>query len=77
MIKHVKVIAEMNEQGSVLPLCLYWDDGRKYLIDKVLDQKKLASTKGGGFGIRYLCKIKGQSKSIYLCGYRWWVELPD
>lgn len=67
----------MQENGMVIPLSILWSNDKIFEIDKVLDIKKQASTKGGGFGIRYTCKIKGTQKYIWLDGYTWFVEMPN
>ena len=75
MIKFIDVVAFMPSTGKVVPRAIIWETGQTFEIDKILDIQKLASTKGGGAGIRFLCKIKGQSKSIFLKGYTWFIEL--
>ncbi len=74
MRKNVTVIAKMQENGVVIPLCIIWQDNKKYDIDRVLEIKKQASTKGGGLGLKYICKIKGIEKNLWLDGYVWFVE---
>ena len=75
MIKLIDVIALMPSTGKVIPRSIIWETGQVFEIDKVLDIRKQASTKGGGAGIRFLCQIKGQRKSIFLNGYTWFIEL--
>ena len=77
MIQYVDVICKMSTDGNVTPLSIFWSDGRKFEIDKILDKRKCASTKGGGKGIRYTCKICGHQKYLFLNDYFWWVELPN
>lgn len=77
MRKDVCMIAKMDELGRVTPLTLLWEDGRKFNIDKVLDIRKKASTKGGGMGLRYTCQILGKERYIWLDGYFWFVEVED
>ncbi len=75
MRKNIKVRCLMNEIGEVIPLEIEWDTGAKYVIDKVLDKRKVASTKGGGMGIRYICRILGKERYLFLDGYIWFVEV--
>ncbi len=75
MIKYITVIAKMTPQNKIIPLSIIWEDGREFLIDKVLDTRPKASTKGGGMGIRYTVKIKGQEKYLFLDKYTWFIEL--
>lgn len=59
------------------PLILWWDDGRKYEIDRVLDVRRAASLKAGGIGIRYTCRILGKERYLYLDEDKWYVNVPD
>jgi hypothetical protein len=40
-----------------VPSVIWWEDGRKFEIDKVIDTRRAASTKAGGIGVRYACRI--------------------
>ncbi len=75
MIKFVSVTANFSEQGKITPLSLFWENGREYIIDKVISVKNLASTKGGGVGIRFEIKIQSKNKFLFLHEYKWFVEL--
>ena len=75
MRKNVTIIAKMQEDGNVIPLILLWENGKKYTIDKVLDIRKKASTKGGGLGLRYTCRFGEEERYIWLDGYIWFVEV--
>ena len=77
MKKYVEVTAHHNAQGFVCPLILWWDDGRKYEIDRVLDVRRAASLKAGGIGIRYTCRILGKERYLYLDEDKWYVNVPD
>ena len=57
------------------PKQIIWDTGQIFNIDRVLDKRKRASTKGGGAGIRYLVKINNQDRYIFLKDYNWFIEL--
>ena len=74
MRKNVTVITKMQTDGLVIPLYLIWENGEKFAIDKVLDIRKKASTKGGGLGLRYTCRFGNQERFIWLDGYAWFVE---
>lgn len=75
MRKNVNIIAKMQEDGNVIPLILLWENGKKYTIDKILDIRKKASTKGGGLGLRYTCRFGEEERYIWLDGYIWFVEV--
>lgn len=74
MRKNISVIAKMQSDGKIIPLNILWEDGRNFEIDKVLDIRKAASTKGGGKGLRYLVKLNGKEKYIWLDDYFWFIE---
>jgi hypothetical protein len=50
---YVGVLAIIQPDGKKKPLGLIWEDGRKILIDDVLDVRRAASLKAGGVGDRY------------------------
>ena len=75
MRKNITVVAKMYENGKIIPLSIIWENDKTYEIDKVLDIRKKASTKGGGAGLRYTCKIKDQERFLWLDGYIWFVEI--
>ena len=45
-------------------------------VDKVLDGRPMASTRAGGYGLRYTCRIGGQLTFLYYEpeNRRWFVE---
>ena len=75
MRKDVSVIASMQPNGVVIPQILIWENGKKYAIDKVLDIRKKASTKGGGMGLRYTCRFRNHERYLWLDGYVWFIEV--
>ena len=77
MIQNITVIAKMKDSGDVEPISIIWSDGQKFNIDKIIDVRPKASTKGGGMGLRYTVRIKGKEKYLFLYKYNWFVELPD
>ncbi|MCL1912320.1 MAG: hypothetical protein FWG10_00200 [Eubacteriaceae bacterium] len=72
--KFVAVDARFSEEGELAPLAIYWEDGRKYEIDKILDKRRAASLKAGGIGVRYTVRINGQSRFLWYEEPRWFVE---
>ena len=77
MRKNISVIAKMDESGLITPLTILWSPSEKFDIEKVVDIRSKASTKGGGIGLRYTCKIKGQEKYLWLDEYTWFVEVEN
>lgn len=75
MRKNITVIAEMRSDGNVVPLEIIWEGKRKILIDRVLDKRKAASTRGGGMGIRYSIRIGNNQRYLFLDEYLWFVEI--
>lgn len=72
---YVKVNADFTEDGRLRPKSLEWEDGTTFSIDRILDQRRAASLKAGGAGIRYTCVINGhQSYLFYEENFKWFVE---
>ena len=61
---YVQVNADFNTDGVMLPKVLIWEDGEKYLIDRVVDIRQAAARKAVGQGYRYTIEVRGQI--IYL-----------
>lgn len=72
--KYVAVDAHFTEDGQILPRIIYWDDGRRFEIDRILDIRRAASLKAGGAGIRYTVRIFDRETYIFLEESRWFVE---
>lgn len=77
--KIIEVAAHFDKQGQVLPVMFWWDDGRSFQVDKVLDIRRAASLKAGGIGVRYTCRILGKERCLYYDSFdqTWFVEVPD
>ena len=61
----VDVMTRFDELGSIEPLAILWSDGRKFEIDRILDKGNSAS-EAGGAGYRFIVKIEGKSRNLYL-----------
>ena len=65
-----KVYVDVNEDrlkdGSLIPLSIIWEDGRRFEIDKILDIRHAASLKAGGAGIRYTVCVRDRETYLYL-----------
>lgn len=72
---YVEVVVEFNIDGKMIPKFLRWNDGTVYEIDKVLDERRAASLKAGGQGIRYLCRIHGKERYLFYEKPKWFVEV--
>ena len=71
---YVKVVVQIDEAGGVRPLSVAWEDGRTFEVDRLLDVRRAASTKVGGQGIRYTCRIRGHETYLFEDNGRWFVE---
>ena len=70
---YLRVWALFNEAGEVKPFAFEWE-GRRLMIDRVLDVRPGASRKAGGSGMRYLCRVRQREIAFYLEEKRWFVE---
>lgn len=77
MKKYVDMIVRYTEDGQIIPLAVRWSPDQLFEIDRVLDVRQAASLRAGGTGIRYLCRIKGQERFIWLEENKWFVEAKD
>ena len=50
MKQFVSVEAKFDTDGNLLPLIIFWEDGRKFEIDKITDVRFAPSLKAGGVG---------------------------
>lgn len=71
---YVAVKTEFTPEGEIIPLSIKWADGNQYIIDKVMAVERRASLKVGGAGIRYTCRIQGETTYLFLEENRWFVE---
>lgn len=80
---YVEVNASFGEDGQMYPKSLVWEDGTRYIIDKVTDIRQAAAMKSGGQGDRYTVNINGKQSYLFferstnLSGNvigRWFVE---
>lgn len=80
---YVEVTAEFDEDGRMLPKLIKWEDGTKYIVDKVTDIRQAAAMRAGGQGDRYTVLIDGKQSYLFferstnLTGNvigRWFVE---
>jgi hypothetical protein len=74
---YVKVVAEFDTTGKVRPISIEWEDGHVYAVDKLIDTRMAASTKVGGQGTRYTCRICGHEAFLFQDEQRWFMEAKD
>lgn len=71
---YVEVTARFDTEGNLEPLSVVWVDGRTFPVDRVLEARKAASTKAGGVGMRFRCRIRGKETFLFYEDPRWFVE---
>ena len=64
---YVEVIVKFSTEGAMMPIEFIWEDGTKYLIDKVKSKERCASRKAGGTGIMYTVMVDGIVVYIIFC----------
>ena len=62
---YVEVNASFGEDGQRYPKSLVWEDGTRYIIDKVTDIRQAAAMKAGGQGDRYTIIINGKQSYLF------------
>lgn len=71
---YVGVETYTDEEGHVRPQTVHWTDGRRFEIQKVLDERRAACIQAGGKGLRYTCLINGRTAFLFFEGPRWFVN---
>lgn len=71
---YVRVRAETDVDGNIVPTHIIWADDRVFAIDRVLDVQRRASTKAGGLGLRFTVRIHGKERYLFFEDPRWFVE---
>jgi len=74
---YVDVTANYTRTGIITPISFVWEDGTKYMIDKVLDARRAVSAKAGGVGTRYTCKVRGKQVYVWLEDDKWFIERKE
>lgn len=73
--RFVKVRADHELDGRIVPLMFRDEDGEGARIDAVLDVRQAASLKAGGQGIRYTCRCKDHIILLFHDRDEWFIEL--
>lgn len=71
---YVTIVAEIDEYGNKRPLSIKWEDGRKYIIDKVTEIKRAYAHKVGGTAIRYTISVNGKTTYLFEDDGKWFAE---
>ena len=69
----VKVRCDWEIGGKIVPLMFRSEDGPVVKIDRILDVREAASTKAGGCGTRYTCRVRGRELYLFREEEQWFV----
>ena len=70
----LKVNADFDLNGKIMPRSIEWEDGRVFAVDRVLDVRRAASLKAGRTGLRYSCRICGRTVALFNDENKWFME---
>ena len=70
----LKVNADFDLNGKIMPRSIEWEDGRVFAVDRVIDVRRAASLKAGGTGLRYICRICGRTVALFNDENKWFME---
>ena len=70
----VKVRADHEVDGQVIPLMFKTETEDKIIIDRILDIRICASLKAGGQGMRYTCRIGQECIYLFHDQAHWFLE---
>lgn len=69
---------DVNSVGMIRPRYFIWpDNGKAYVIDRVIDICRAAALKAGGVGTRYRCRVCGKEVDIFCDDGKWFMEKSD
>ena len=73
---YVKTVCEFSCSGGILPLYLFWADGKRFDIDRIKIIERAPCKSGGILPERYTVMILGKQKYLYYeeKHKRWFVE---
>lgn len=74
MRKEIVVKVLMKPTREIVPISIFWSDGREYEIDKILDVRP-TSSKSGGMGLRFEVRMRGKIRFLFLDEYVWFVDV--
>ena len=62
---YVSVNVDIDEEGTLYPRFIRWNNGIIYKIDRILYKCRASSTKVSGGGIRYTVLVKGKETFLF------------
>lgn len=63
--EYVDVNVDFDKNGRMLPKTLIWEDGHRYVIDKIRAIQPAPALKAGGQGDRYTIVIEGHERYLF------------
>ena len=75
--RYVGVIADTTADGTIRPLSVLWEDGRRFDVDRVLDARQAVSARTGDPGIRFTVQVGPRVTYLWYENPRWFVEPRD
>ena len=70
----VDVIVRESKDGRKRPMSLLFEDGKSYIIERLVQVKRCAARKVGGTGMRYTVSIMGKETYLFEDKGKWFVE---
>lgn len=71
---YVRVVAEFDPSGNIIPVSIVWEDGRRFVIDKITDVRRACAMKVGGTAIRYTIYVNSKRTFLFCDEGKWFVE---
>ena len=73
---YVGVIAKFDIEGGLKPIQIIWQDGQRFIIDRIKYIERAPSKTGGILTKRYTIIVEGFEKQLYYESRleRWFVE---
>ena len=75
--RYVEVVSATATDGTVTPLAVVWDTGKRYPIERVLDRRRARSLRSDSGGMRYTVSVGGTTTHLWYEGPRWFVEAKE
>ncbi len=68
--RYVGVKALTTTDGTVTPIEIFWGDGRRFSVDRVIGVCRAHSITAGGCGLRYTIRVRGTETYLFFDEYR-------
>ena len=62
---YVETIVRFAADGGMRPLCIVWEDGGKYKIDRMKFVERAPARVSSVLPLRYTCMISGRERYLY------------